>query len=507
MLDDCMNRVGQSVNNIIASVFCTFVKYFLPFITRTIVIYKYGSLYSGLGGLFSSVLEILNLSELGFESAITYVLYDAFYKKDNERICALLFYVRRIFYVVSTIVAFMGMVICPFIGYFIKGDVPSDISIYILFLIYLINDISAFLFGAYNKTLLTADQKTAVINWISTITYIVGGCFQIGTLLLVSNYYIYTLEIVLITVVTNLIIGFYAKNIYPDLRPHGDIHIDDKKIIIKKVRALMLGNIGTVIYYSFDNIVISMFIGLNMITLYNNYNMLITVIWAFYAMGSISIIPVVANKLLSSQLNEIKKLFFAFYFGIMLSSMVFFSGFTLLFQDFIELWLGKRFLLDWKIVLLITILFEVKQSLRASFTFVDACGMWEKTVNVNLFSNLINLLLNVILVQKIGLAGVVLSTCIAQLIIQYPWNYYVVFKYIIKSKCYDFIVKNIMCIAHTASITAVLFFVVSKINVQGIYGFIIKGIVIVFVNIVSLVLLWRRTNEYKYIVSLFKNRS
>lgn len=47
----------------------------LPFIVRTVLIKKLGSEYLGLSSLFSSILEVLNLTELGFGSAAVFAMY------------------------------------------------------------------------------------------------------------------------------------------------------------------------------------------------------------------------------------------------------------------------------------------------------------------------------------------------------------------------------------------------------------------------------------------------
>ena len=111
----------------------------LPFFVRTAFIYSLGSEYLGLNSLFSSILTVLNITELGFSSAVVFSMYEPIAKDDDDRICALLNYYRKIYRIIGTIILAGGIIIMPFLPHLINGECPDELNIYILFFIYLLN--------------------------------------------------------------------------------------------------------------------------------------------------------------------------------------------------------------------------------------------------------------------------------------------------------------------------------------------------------------------------------
>lgn len=58
----------------------------VPFIVRTLVIYRFGAEYLGLNSLFASVLQVLSLADFGFGTAIVYSLYRPIAEEDTETV-------------------------------------------------------------------------------------------------------------------------------------------------------------------------------------------------------------------------------------------------------------------------------------------------------------------------------------------------------------------------------------------------------------------------------------
>ena len=92
-----------------------------------------------------------------------------------------------------------------------------------------------------------------------------------------------------------------------------------------------------------------------------------------------------------------------------------------------ELWVGKANLLDYGIVILFVIYFFIKVINALLNLYKDAAGMWHKDRFRPLVTALSNLAINVILVNFIGLYGIILSTVITMLGIGMPWLYHNLF--------------------------------------------------------------------------------
>ena len=69
------SRVQKSIYNMITGVIGQVIVLVTGFVVRTVFIYSLGSTYLGVSGLFSNILNILSLAELGIGQAIIFSLY------------------------------------------------------------------------------------------------------------------------------------------------------------------------------------------------------------------------------------------------------------------------------------------------------------------------------------------------------------------------------------------------------------------------------------------------
>lgn len=122
------SRTKNTKRNIVASLINTSISLLFRFISRSVLIYFLGEEYLGLSSLFTSVLQVLNMAELGFSGAIVYNMYKPLAENNSNTVCALLAYYRRIYRTIGTIILIAGVVVAPFIPKLIKGSYPNDIN-------------------------------------------------------------------------------------------------------------------------------------------------------------------------------------------------------------------------------------------------------------------------------------------------------------------------------------------------------------------------------------------
>ena len=126
------SRTKNALRNMIFGFFNKFVVLLFPFIIRTVIIKTLGSEYLGLNSLFISILQVLNLAELGFSAAIVYSMYKPIAENDTKTICALMNLYKKIYRVIGFTVMAIGLFLLLFLKFFIKGAYPTDINIYYL---------------------------------------------------------------------------------------------------------------------------------------------------------------------------------------------------------------------------------------------------------------------------------------------------------------------------------------------------------------------------------------
>lgn len=202
----------------------------LPFLVQTILIKTLGVEYVGVKGLFSSILSVLSLTELGVGSAIVYSMYKPIAEDDTQTIGALLNLYRRLYRVIGLIVLLLGLIIMPFLDLLIDEKAPNSINLQAIFFLYLFNTVISYWMYAYKSSLLNAYQRIDVISIIGTITQTLTYFFQIVFLLVSKNFYVFLIITIFFTVVNNLITSKCVDRMYPEIKCEGEIALTLKKI-------------------------------------------------------------------------------------------------------------------------------------------------------------------------------------------------------------------------------------------------------------------------------------
>ena len=158
----------------------------LKFLSRRVFVLLLGKEYLGLNGLFTDVLSMLSLAELGFSVSITYSLYRPVAKGDTELIKSLIRLYRRVYRTVGLVVLGLGLMLTPFLSFFVK-EMPKDIpNIPLIYLLNLANSGISYFF-AYKSTLLFVHQKKYVETAVRAVVSLAATAAQIGVLLLTGK--------------------------------------------------------------------------------------------------------------------------------------------------------------------------------------------------------------------------------------------------------------------------------------------------------------------------------
>ena len=222
-------RTKNTKRNIISGVGYRTVTVLLPFLTRTAILYLLGEQYVGLSSLFTSILQVLNLAELGFSSAIVYNMYKPVADGDDTTICALMNYYKHVYRVIGIIIFVSGIILLPFLPRLISGSWPNEINIYILYLLYLSNTALSYFLFAYKTALLNAMQRMDIVNVVQMISQTGKNVIQLITLLIFRNYYLFVIIAILTTCLSNVLTAIITDKKYPQYKCNGYISSLQKK--------------------------------------------------------------------------------------------------------------------------------------------------------------------------------------------------------------------------------------------------------------------------------------
>lgn len=270
------SRMKNSMLNILSSFAMQLVVIVLNFVTRTVFIHTLGKAYLGISGLFVDILTMLSLSELGFDTAINFKLYKPIAEKDEKRIRILMKFYRQAYVAVGAVIFLLGLCVIPLLPLVIRDYetlAGLGINAPLIFMLYLMQSVSSYLFFAYKSAIVKADQKTYLLNVAGCAVALASNLAQILVLLLSRSFVLYTATLVVFSILQNAVNGWIAQRCYPGvfIREKESLSREEVRDLFKDCGALFIYKVNGVVLKATDNMVLSTFIGLAIVGMYSNY--------------------------------------------------------------------------------------------------------------------------------------------------------------------------------------------------------------------------------------------
>lgn len=473
-----------------------------PFIFRAVIIREIGSQYVGLNGLFSSILHVLNMTELGFGSAITFMMYKPVAENNIPEIRRLLNTIRRINKIVGLVILALGSMVYPLMDVLVKNDTGADVNIYVLYTMYLFSTVFSYLAFAYWSSVFVAYQRSDILAKLALVTEVLKYSLQAVVLYVTRNYYLYILTAVLTGMWSNVMHYYLARRVFPSIYPEGEISPDQKKEIMGKVTPLLVHRIGGMVIVSIDSLIISSFLGLSALTYYDNYRVLSASVTSLLSILRSSVIASLGNKLYTSSRESMfityKKVFFLW---VMLVGWCtcFFLG---LYQPFIRVWVGEKYLYPDSVMLWICIYFFVWQFRFIGITMKEAAGLWEPDRWKPVIGMTFNFVFSILLVKITGsVLGVLWPTMVVMLFIYYPWETYVLFTRVFDRGCREYVFLTLKCVGSVAIAAVLLYLATFRIPLRGINFFCLRFVLCVIIPFTVFTVIHGRSEQYQSTVN------
>ena len=502
-----MERTKNAIRNIIWGYVYKIITLFMPFIIRTLLIRILGSQYLGLNSLFISILDILNLAELGFGSAMAYSLYRPIAENKTDEICALLALYRKVYNAIGAFILGIGILIIPFLKNFIANDYPKDINIYVLYIYYLAYTVIGYLMSAYKASLFEANQRADISNKINSVILLIRYGVQIFILIYFKNYYLYIVMLPIFQIITNMIALIVLKKMYPNIKSRGKVDEIQKEDIKKKVISLIGHKMGDKALFSINNIVVSSFLGLSILAYFDNYNYIVTAVGGMLLIIYNAMLAGIGNSII---VHDVDKNFSDFNKITFLNNwLVGWCTICLiaLYQPFITLWVGEEYKLSNFLVILFAIYFYSFYIRRIVLTYKDALGMWDKDALKPYIIVIVIIILAILLVNKIGLAGALITPIIVNIFIAIPWETIVLFKYYFGiENLRGYVIKQIKWTILIIFLSIFMIIVVNLFNVNyGVEELVLRiSLVCTLPNMLLLIISYNK-KEFKQCKNMFIN--
>ena len=495
-------RRKRSILNIFGSLGSYSVSVIFNFLTQMYIVKLLGVEYSGINGLFTNILTMLSIAELGIGITIIYKLYDPIAKKDTEGIKAWLNFYKICYRVVAISVLVVGLLVTPFIT-MIVGKTAIRESIKILYIISLLDTVLSYCM-TYKRSLIYADQKNYIINIVHIGYTVFMNTTQIFVLFVLKDYTVFLLIKLVYRLLENIILNVYANKNYPYIKEKPqEITKTEKRDVFDRVRSMILQKISYVFNKGIDSVVITSMLGLSVSGYYANYNLIVSSITAIIFQIVSSMTASVGNLLTErnheksysvyKKINMLDSLLTAF--GV--------CGFISVINDFITLWIGSKYILNSFIVVSFGI-FIYSDSIRRTMTlFKDSAGICKEDKYNYLVMALINLVCSVVLCKFIGMSGVILGTAISYIyLILYSYPKYI-FKPIFQKKAILYYMENGKYLLMIVVSSLMSYYVTSMVDVRSlIFQIVLKGILSILIVMVCFIIFFFKSEE----ITNFKKR-
>ena len=490
-------RTSNITKNVIAVVVTQVLSLLFAFGNRTVFIHLLGKEYLGIDGLFTSILTIFSLAELGIGNALIFSLYKPIANNDTKKAQQYLTLYKKAYHCIFAAILTFGLLLLPFLKSIVKTDISHlGINIYIVYLLFLLNTLSSYIL-AYRYAVLVVNQQNRVVSTWQTIGKIVIYFFEAIVLLVFGSYYLFLVIRVIGYYLIAIRISSIAKKRYPVLCESNQEKLpkDEIKRIAKDVYALTLRRVGSVVLASTDNIVINSYISLAMVGIYSNYILIVKAVESITVQMMSAMTASIGNFVASKSKGETED---AFHLYTFISYLVFGTCsicFVLLINRFIAVIWGDSYLLSRTALYLIVLESFFHGFQHAINVFRDTTGLFVQGKYRGLLSAVVNVVSSIILVQYMGIEGVILGTIVSRVLISAWYDPYILYRQFFQKAPFRYYLRFVTYIMSVFLTAGILDFLTRNINYQ-IDGLLVSSAVCV-VSPLILFFLFFRSKESK----------
>ena len=498
------SRTVNSVRNIFVSISCQFLTLIFSFLSRTVFIKFLGAEYLGINGLFSNILSIMSLADLGFGTAVVYALYKPLADNDTYKVTQIINYFKKIYNLIALIIFIIGVSLIPFLQYFVNLDRDIPYLRFYYFL-YLLETVCSYLV-VYKSALLNADQCNYIVKIIRTIFNIISHILKLIFLFLTKSFTVYVLVGAICVIASNFVIQIIANKNYKFLNNKVEkLEKSYRKDIMDNVKSLFLYRIGGVILNNTDNILISTLVNTISVGFYSNYSLLFGTVTTFSQLIFGSLNSSVGNQYVNTDKNKVydtfKMLNFANFWVYGFCCITLYC----LMSDFITIWLGSSFVFDDLTVFVICLNIYVSGMLSAVVTVRSATGMFKKTKYVFLITAAFNIIFSIIFGKMFGIVGIIGATILSRLLTNVWYEPFIIHKHVFKKSYYNYILTQIKYLALFVIPCLVITVIKQNFRTVNLFYFVCELILCVIVINLLFYIVFRKTKEFKGIKNRVEN--
>lgn len=498
-------RSEYSIINILTGFGGYFLNTIIGYICRMVFVRCLSAEYLGVNGLFTNILSMLSLAELGIGGAIGFALYKPLAENDKDKVATLMSIYGKTYKIIGCVVAIIGLAMMPFLNIIITEQPNIQENLYVIYLVYLFNTSSTYFFS-YRSALLTAAQRSYIVLGVNYAVTILQSIIQIIILLFTKNYMVYLLVQTVGVFINNIVVSWWAKRDYPYIMKKNvkPLSSNEKRTLFINIKALTINKLSTILVNNTDNIVLTYFSGLTTVGVVSNYIVLINTLNSLVSQLFNSLTASVGN--LNAIENDEKK--YSFFKVLNLSNFWIFGwgaiGIAFVSGDIVRLCFGEEYVLGISIPLILAVNFYLVGMQNAVYAYKNTMGLFKYGQYLLLVTATINLLLDVLLGTTIGVLGIYLATAIARILTNVWYEPYAVFRYGLKINPIYYLKKYLEYLIILVTTGSICWLLCSLCQFHVAINVIIKFMICTIIPNLVFFICYHKTAEGQYLISIMK---
>lgn len=497
-------RTKNTIRNMKYSIISQILNLIVKFVSRTFFIKILGSEYLGVNGLFTNVLTILSLVDLGIGNVLIYSMYKPLAENDEYKIKLLLKEYKKIYNIIAIVVLSLGLLITPFIEQLINGETTIK-NLEVIFLLYLADTVVSYL-CVYKISIINADQKNYIVTFIQQVFNIISNVAMILMLAITKNFIVYLVIKIVFSIVCNIYLSKKAEKMYPFINETSKDVLPsiEKKQIFKDTRAMLLHKIGGVVVSGTDSILMSAMINLEMVGIYSNYLLIANAIKSFanlfFSAMSSSIGNLNVKESKDYTYNIFKKVFFGNFFIYTFTTICIIC----LINPFMTIWLGEEYVFSMDIVIAFCISFYIEGMRQTVIVFRNSLGLFQQDQFKPVLEAIANLVLSILLTLKFGIIGIILGTIFSMLFISVGIESYVLYKYGFKRNMLEYFKMYLKYLCIGMITLLIVYYTNILISGTSLLCFTIRTFITICTTLILLIIFTYNTEEFHSMIDILK---
>lgn len=498
------SRTEHSARNATVSMFARIIAILMGFITRVVFTHTLSEDYVGVNGLFTDILNVLALSELGIGTAITYALYKPISEKDIEKQKSIMLLFKNLYSTIAVIILAAGLVVIFFFDFLFKTQPQVD-NLILLYLIYLANSVVSYLF-VYKRTLIEAYQLGYIGVLYHTFFLVLQNILQILILCTTHNFLLFAIIMLSCTLTNNIIVSNKANKMYLFLKEKEvkPLEKEEKSSIKKNIKAMLMHKIGNVAVTNTDNLLLSSLVGIVSVAIYSNYFLVIGSIRQVLNQAFQGITASVGNLGVEEGKEKIKSIFdTSFFIGQWMFGFATIALYEVL-TPFVELSFGSQYVFSKSVTFVLCLNFYLTGMRQATLVFRDSLGLFWFDRYKSLFEAVINLVVSLILGYHLGVIGIFLGTLISTITTSLWVEPYMLYKHRLKAPVHVYFIKYAGYAVVTFMTWAVTEVVCSYISGSVLVQFILRLVTCLIIPNTIYLLFYLNNKEFRFFIQKLK---